>query len=52
MDKLLGKVNEAKMILEKINKTEKSPDWSEKKGEKTETTKIRNEELPPLQTLK
>ena len=25
MDKLLGKINEAKIVLEKINKIEKSP---------------------------
>lgn len=39
MDKLLGKVNEAKMILEKINKTEKSPDWSKKKEKRQKLPK-------------
>lgn len=54
MDKLLGKINEAKIVLEKISKIEKSPTRliREKKGEKTETTKMRMEELLSLQTLK
>lgn len=51
MDKLLGKINEAKVILENINKTEKSP-TDQKKRRKDRNYQIRNEELPSLQTLK
>lgn len=42
-------------VLEKINKIEKSPARlikKKKKGEKRETVKMRDEELPSVQTLK
>lgn len=43
-------------VLEKINKIEKSParliKKKKKKGEKRETVKMRDEELPSVQTLK